>query len=482
MKRHIACAALVVLGGCAAKDVIPATGPDRDSGQSSLMDGTFAGKNKCNPDDHLRPFIIEWDATDMSSFQARAESDVVFVKYEGCSLRVLEGCVNSDVRGSMGAYNPPEWTSGSVEKIDIRDEGELYTKLPLGVATIGGRVAAGEQFQMEYFVAGTRGSTRQAVYRKELDKNPNCADATHFVYGYNLGAFALGSHKSLEGEVEVGVKGAGVGGKRGRKTSAEKQGGQLTACRADTATEVKDCQVPIRLTLRPISNGDNPDVAAGMAPESDEALNLAGKLKSESERMQMAQELRATAMKSMQAGDGKACIKAFNGADKLDPDPGRVSTNPRGVLQVRAMCLMLAGQCKTGKKLARQAQMASQPGWRPEQYDQSVNGLAAQYCKGGKMTLADKLRKHATTLRLSTSKAVSKKECKAAIDFINKNAPKIKSKNTEVYEDATRAVFQGPTCYAAAGDCKAAWELYKKQITDSKAGFESSIRQCKGKI
>ena len=41
------------------------------SGQSKLMEKTFAGNNKCNPKNHNRPFIIEWDATDMSSFESR---------------------------------------------------------------------------------------------------------------------------------------------------------------------------------------------------------------------------------------------------------------------------------------------------------------------------------------------------------------------------------------------------------------------------
>ncbi len=38
------------------------------------------------------PLIIEWDATDMSSFQGFTSDDVVLVKYEGCSLQVLDGC------------------------------------------------------------------------------------------------------------------------------------------------------------------------------------------------------------------------------------------------------------------------------------------------------------------------------------------------------------------------------------------------------
>jgi hypothetical protein len=40
--------------------------------QASKMGETFAGQNRCNPKNHERPFIIEWDATDMSSFESRA--------------------------------------------------------------------------------------------------------------------------------------------------------------------------------------------------------------------------------------------------------------------------------------------------------------------------------------------------------------------------------------------------------------------------
>ena len=143
---------------------------------------------------HARPlgnYAIEWDATDMSSFEARAADDVVVVKYVGCDLKILDGCsADESVRGSSGAYKAPEWTAGSLEKIDIGSEGELYAKLPLGAATLGGRVSGGEKFHMEYYVSGTRTSTRPAVYKADLAKNPSCKGATHFVYAYNLGAFS----------------------------------------------------------------------------------------------------------------------------------------------------------------------------------------------------------------------------------------------------------------------------------------------------
>src|SRR4051794_26809063 len=74
-------------------------GPSLPAGQSKLADKTFAGQNKCNPKNADRPFIIEWDATDQSSFQSFAASDVVFVHYEGCELKVLDACRDDSVKG-----------------------------------------------------------------------------------------------------------------------------------------------------------------------------------------------------------------------------------------------------------------------------------------------------------------------------------------------------------------------------------------------
>ncbi|HEY8376305.1 MAG TPA: hypothetical protein VIK91_07450, partial [Nannocystis sp.] len=197
----------LVLASPACSGRIPKSGPKRESGQSGLMNDTFAGKNACNPENHLRPFIIEWDATDRSSFESYAANDIVIVRYEGCNMTVLEECRNDDVRGSQGAYKPVEWTSGSLEKINISNEGELVAKLPLSVGTLGGRVAGGEKFSMEYFVAGTRTATRNAVYREDLADNPGCEGATHFVYAYNLGAFALGSVTEFTAEAGVSLYG-----------------------------------------------------------------------------------------------------------------------------------------------------------------------------------------------------------------------------------------------------------------------------------
>src|SRR5690349_14679060 len=97
-------------------------------GGSDLYAKTYAGKNACNPNNAARPFIIDWDATDQSSFQAHAQSDVVVVAYHGCTLEVLDGCRDDSVKGSLGSYKSIEWTSGGLEAIDIATDADLYAK------------------------------------------------------------------------------------------------------------------------------------------------------------------------------------------------------------------------------------------------------------------------------------------------------------------------------------------------------------------
>jgi hypothetical protein len=333
---------------------LPAVGPSRESGQSSLMGGTLAGQS-CNPKNHEKPFVIEWDATDMSMFQGRAEkTGVVFVKYEGCELQVLDRCSKDNDPGYFGRYEPPNWTSGSVEKIDISNEGELVAKLPLGVASLGGRVKAGETFSMQYYVSGTRTSTRPQVYQGELKTIPGCKGATHYVYGYALGAFELASTKKTHGEVNAGFQGVGAGGQQTTSSSAEKKGGVLAACKDSTsAKEDTKCSLPIRLILREVAAGDNPEGnAAGSTPGGNETRTDSANITKEET------QLRESAARKAALKDGKGCLADFDEADKKFPNSQRLSTSAKGFLRTRGLCVMMTGQCELGKKMVKEAYQA----------------------------------------------------------------------------------------------------------------------------
>jgi hypothetical protein len=492
------CGLAVLIGAGCGPGTLPAMSGTRASGQSKLMDQTFAGQNACNPKSHLRPFVVEWDATDMSSLEALASNDVAVVRYQGCQLTVLDHCRDDSVRGSLGAYRAVDWTSGSLETIDIASDAELYAKLPLGVASLEGRVKSGEKFHMEYYVAGTRTATRDAVYRADLEKFPRCKGATHFIYAYNLGAFALGSASELQGTIDGSVYGFGASAQKKNSRNAEKKGGSLPTCKSSSATEVEGCKSPIRLTLRPIEAGPNPDAAASRAPETDAALNQAGKL---AVRLDMSDEARAhydSAVAKQNSRDGKGCLKELDVHDKLDAK--NKSTDPKSTLSMtRAQCLMLAGQCEAGKLLARkQLEQSTASLSTDEGRAASVEALASTFCQGGDMSARDQLLGAIRTLQ-NGSTPTGKRDravCQAAYQTFQRLAGKVKPKDetdTMLSEGTFGAVRYAmiPGCFARAGDCEGAFKLFvelngerfskglstpeqKTRVLES--GFNSSIR------
>ncbi len=462
------------------------------------MDQTFAGQNACNADDHTKPFVIEWDATDMSSFESLAADDIVFVKYEGCSLKILDECKNDSIRGEQGAYKPPEWTTGQLETVDIQNSGELVAKLPLAQATLGARVSGGESFHMEYYVAGTRYASRDAVYESDLEGRYGCEETTHFVYGFNLGAFALGSANELNIEAGGSAFGFGATGNRSQSSNVAKKGGDLATCKSDSATEVSGCKSPIRLNLRKIRPGESPEDVAMAKPDDPESMTAAAMINQKMDISEEAQSRYKAAMEKAGAGDGKGCLKELKAHDKLAPK--NKSTDPKSYASMlRAQCVMRSGKCDAGKVQFRKAleKASSFANQGPEQIDRTVDAYASMYCQG-KMNPTDGLRKALTELQQAaymTKK--TPKYCTERWNTAKKLIPKAKPRDDDdtQIKDADKALFSMvPMCYARAGDCKQAFkafkevskENYKDVPADSKeeiirSGFDSMVRKCKGK-
>jgi hypothetical protein len=483
-------AALSLVFAAACGGSVPAMSADRESGQSGLMGKTFAGANKCDPKSHARPFIIEWDATDMSQFEALASSDVVFVKYQGCDLQVVDSCRSDSLKGALGSYRSVDWTSGSIEKIDIKNEGELYAKLPLGAASLGGRVSAGETFLMEYFVAGTRTATRPAQFKAELAKVPGCRGVTHFVYSFNLGAFALGSTKNIRGEVGASVWGIDAGGSSKHASAAEKKGGLLSSCRGESVKEVETCKTPIRLTLREIEDGDAPAMAAGPAADPSPArgatpVSLNAK----------AEGLANSARQKAEAGDGKSCLADLDAADAADPRPDVLSTLPKnGMAELRGRCLMIAGQCDAGKQLYRKF-------WEDRgesaRADGIVQAAAVKLCPSSKLPPRDVALKANQALMMASVGAakMSAAECEQNYQTVKKLRDSIKPDEEGPAGALKHASGYAWRCAMRAGDCKMAFtffadeqETYVGSIKDPakkaetiKRNFANMATSCKDK-
>jgi hypothetical protein len=418
-------------------------GGTRASSREAAMSSTFAGKNKCQAEAHDRPFVVEWDATDIASFENRAAKDVVFVHYEGCKLEVVDGCSDDSVPGRYGSYAPPRWTSGGVEKVSIDDSADLYAKLPLGVATFGGEVERGVKLDMEYYVSGVATATRSTIHRGALKDNPACADATHFVYAFNLGAFEIRANETAREGAGASVQGVGVGAGHRRSEATEKRAGVLSACAGSTAGDSDKCRVPIRLALKAIKPGEGP-VREGAGPPAHPEIDLAGS------PVMQAGKLRNAAAEKAELRDGPGCLADLDEADRIDPDPTRISSDPKGTLWLRASCEMLKGDCESGKVHLRKARQAQGPNLGADIVDDMVKQTATRYCPVEQLEPWERVERLSGDLYFAWTKGEAE-SCASAAKRLSRELDKLPKAN-----DAQRSALLGAyTAIGNAGDCLA---------------------------
>lgn len=359
MKRILATAALV-LAACGGQ----APTPDAD-----LMANTTVGKNRCAPGKATeRPFAVEWDATDVASFEAKAARDVVLVKVDGCELKVLD-CRDDGIPGKYGSYDAVQWTTGVVEGFSIKNEGDLYAKLPFGASSLAANVKGGNELELKYFVSGSRPTLRSLIYRNDIAANPLCASATHFVSSYDLGAYDLAQKGASSESADVKAGNIAGGGNLSHSEGHVKSAGSLADCTKESAKELSRCRVPIRLALRAIQDGTNPAPAA--AASSDAMPTGYSK---------DFQSLMQSASKKMQLRDGPGCLADLDRADTMQKPEGF------NLDMTRAVCEMLVGKCNDGRRRYRAFLARTSPGMTPEQQDNSVLQQGITYCEGKEAT------------------------------------------------------------------------------------------------
>lgn len=451
----------------------------------TATDGSALGSQKCVTEgDEHRLFVVDWDATDLAGFEARAGRDVVLVKYQGCKVMVLNGCSDDGIAGRYGTYSKPIATSGTIESLAVKSDEELYAKLPLGAATFGAEVSRGRALDLTYFVSGTVNATRDGVYRDDLRSNPRCADATHFVAGYALGAFSLASVDKSQVGAGASVAGVGTGAKSSSEAQALKRGGDIATC---TSMDPHACRVPIRITLRPISNGARPAVEslppgtpASTAP-ADQAMAMMDAVK-----------LRFSAEQKLQAGDAEGCLRDLDRAGATSRDTIDPQTN-----MVRAKCEMRAGRCDEGKKHYKEAKAAwsrqmDKQGGNTGTTDASLaaeaDQMATQYCasaaNGGVSAGQSLLTALQGVQRAAAAKdgAACVKEGKALAAAISANA------SDPMAKAAAGALRTAAICAGEAGKCadaKPLWAAFSKGFfgpsADAKsidAGFRENVKPC----
>ncbi len=403
---------------------------------------------------HDRPFVVEWDATDLASFEALAHRDTVVVKYQGCDIEVLDQCTDPNIPGKLGAYGLPQFTSGTVQGFDIANQGELYAKLPLGAASLSGKVEAGEALHLKYFVSGVATDSRATLYMSDIEKMPGCAGATHFVWGYNLGAFELGTTEQNAEQAHAGLGNIGGGGSHGHQQSSVANGGSLASCETN---DQRACRVPIRLVLRPIVQGDDPGIAGPMAVNPGNVSPVPvgpppGADAWKNSPAGQASSLQNEAFKRKAQGDAQACVDYLDKARNLDPS---VAANSGFV---HAQCLMMIGKCDEGKKEIRSELVKRDPDRRrtDEEMTKDVEQQAINNCTSSSATTPSDFVVRASRELYEAVKAKDTKRSKKLALAIDAKMPSIDRKSRVDIDE--RAWRTGPDSIQKAGELVAASE------------------------
>lgn len=336
------------LVGCAGGGAL-----DRPS--ETAVQRSALGEQRCVAEgDEQRLFVVDWDATDLASFQARAGRDLVVVRYDRCRVTMLHGCSDDGIAGRFGSYRKPVETSGGLETLSVRSDEELYAKLPLGAATFGGEVARGKGLDLTYFVSGVVDATRDRVHRADLEAEERCAGATHFVSSYALGAFSLASVDEAAVGASAGVAGLGGGGRSTSRAQQLKKAGDIAVC---TSLDPHACRVPVRLTLRPISDARAAGSAPAPATAGAASTFTGGGMPTGAEATPVgivnAVKLHHEAEQKLIAGDGAGCLADLDRAASAERSLVDARTN-----LLRARCEMRAGRCEEGKRHYREAKAA----------------------------------------------------------------------------------------------------------------------------
>jgi hypothetical protein len=195
---------------------------------------------------HEQPLVTEWPASYKARLEAMLREGAVAVEYSGCDLRIVDTC---KIPGSYAWKK----TTLSTDSTDIRDEDDLYAKLPLGAVTLSGQLKTSGSLHVQTTVSGQMqlvGTVGDATSGAE------CARATHLVTALSVGAFKLeaGGDVSAGGGAEVhGLNGLGVHGSGKESKSVLRAAGDPSSCERSTRDEPSsECRSPIQIFLTPI--------------------------------------------------------------------------------------------------------------------------------------------------------------------------------------------------------------------------------------
>ncbi len=197
--------------------------------------------------DRENPLIVEWPGTHKVDLESISKRGIVVVKLTGCKLEVLPRCE------AKGAYKF-EPVTPQRDALEIKDDADLFSKLPVASSALKGELASGKMLKLDYVLVGQRLAATEPE-----DFEGACAGGTHYVRTISVGAYNMEMQSMAKSgaDIDVGIVAAGSHNSSSRNRS--RNSGDVGACASKTDIDEKNirgygCGAPVRLGLAPLSS------------------------------------------------------------------------------------------------------------------------------------------------------------------------------------------------------------------------------------
>ena len=190
------------------------------------------------------PLVTEWTSAEKANLQARLRSGALAVEYTGCSMRPLPACT------LRGGYRWQRTTLAS-EGVEIRNQDELFAKLPLGAFALETELARAGRLNVRTMVSGQY--TLEGATVADVPDYGECAAATHLLSAVSIGSFKLHSGGTLDAAGTAGVGDLGGGARTSSAETLLREAGDFDSCKLATdETPEMGCSSPIQAFLVPL--------------------------------------------------------------------------------------------------------------------------------------------------------------------------------------------------------------------------------------
>ncbi len=233
--------ASLMIAGCpkgnVAQQVADTTAPTYEQGKASKCGIRHSAS---------KPLVVDWPSAERAALEGRAKQGLVPVRWQGCEIEVLTTCRARGEYGYVG-LNPKQ------ETVRINTADELYANLPVGAASLEGKLDRHGSLEVDMTVIGRMDSERYDFHRTELEGR--CEQATHVITGLTVGAFTFTAGAGAEVSAGADFRGAGAGAASRSERELLNTDGDLAACAQATQADYAPpagCGALLRVELVPI--------------------------------------------------------------------------------------------------------------------------------------------------------------------------------------------------------------------------------------